>query len=464
MNRINICFFLLLTWNAVLVFAASPRPNIVILMADDMGYADPGCFGGIAQTPRIDQLAKEGLRFTDFYAGAPVCSPSRAAMLTGRTPTRIGVYDYLAPNAPMCLPKSEVTIAELLQGNGYRTGHFGKWHLAAGNLESPNPNEQGYDYWFASANNAIPSHLNPNNFYRNGNCVGRLEGYACDLVVMEAIDWLKQSNTETKPFFATIWFNEPHIKLASPPELVEKYVQKGYSQEESLYLANIENIDTATGKFLDALDTLGFRDNTLVLFTSDNGSQLYARSVGALRGKKQWIYEGGIRVPTIIRWSKHIKSGTETSVPAGFVDILPTFCVLSGTELPKDRFLDGTDFTPLFEGNEFVREKPLFWFYYKSNPICAIRDGNFKLCARTEPRQPSKSHAFDMTDQEFLKSAMLVSFELYDIKNDAGEKKDIAKHIETKMSKKLEQFKEKLLKIHAEVIAEGITWEGLPKE
>ena len=464
-------FFTALSAAAALLFVSvtvsgndAARPNILIIMTDDMGYADPGCYGGAAETPRIDRLAQEGLRFTDFYCGAPNCSPSRTAMLTGRTPSRCGVYDWVPPNGPMCLPTSEITIAELLKQSGYRTGHFGKWHLARwatnGDMIGPNPDEQGYVYWFGCDNNAIPSHLNPTNYHRNGKRVGTLEGYACDLVVTETIDWLQSKDTVSAPFFATVWFNEPHTRIASPPELVEKYLGKGFAQDKAEYLANIENVDRAVGKLLDALDAKGFRDNTLVLFASDNGPASVNFSPSPLRAAKSSIYDGGIRVPGIVRWPGHVKAGTETSIPAGFVDLLPTFCGLAGAELPKDRILDGTNIRPLLEGKDFERNKPLFWFFYKSDPMCAVRDGDYKLCAVAVPHYRSKSHPFDQTDYDFIKSAKMPRFELYDLKNDIGEKTDLS----SQRPEIRDRLKEKLLQIHAEVIAEGRSWADLPKE
>jgi len=439
------------------------RPNFLIIMTDDMGYADVACYGGVAETPRIDRLAKEGLRFTDFYCGAPNSSPSRTAMLTGRTPARCGVYDWVPPNGPMCLPVSEITIARLLKQGGYRTGHFGKWHLAQwtsnGNMLGPNPDEHGYDYWFGCDNNAMPSHLNPTNYHRNGKRVGTLEGYACDLVVTETIDWLQSKDAVSSPFFVTVWFNEPHTKIASPPELVEKYLGRGFDQNKAEYLANLENMDCAVGKLLDALDAKGFRDNTLVLFTSDNGP-IPLGSAEPLRARKSSIYDGGIRVPGIVRLPGRVKADTETNTPAGFVDLLPTFCDLAGVALPMDRTLDGTSIRPLLEGKKIERDKPLFWFFYKSDPMCAIRDGDYKLCASAVPHFFSKSHPFDQTDYDFIKSAPMTRFELYDLKNDIGEKIDLA----SKQPEIRDRLKGKLLKIHAEVIAEGRSWEGLPKE
>ena len=217
------------------VYAEKPL-NFIIFLADAMGYSDLGSYGAEIHTPHLDKLANEGLRFTDFYSAAPNCSPARAGLLTGRTPSRVGVYDWVPPGGPMHLSTNELTIAELLKENNYQTAHMGKWHLSRwvhekeedgtskGRMIGPTPDEQGFDYWFACDNNALPSHLNPVNFMRNGVELGKLEGYAYQLVADESIEWLREKCEEEKPFFLNIWFNEPHKFLASPPEMMEKYI------------------------------------------------------------------------------------------------------------------------------------------------------------------------------------------------------------------------------------------------
>lgn len=194
------------------------RPNFLVFMADDLGYSDLSCFGSKeTQTPVLDSLAKAGIRFTDFYAGAPLCSPSRAAMLTGRFPTRVGMYSYVPLNSPMHLKTSEITSAKLLQQSGYDTAHMGKWHL--GNDlqigQIPTPKDHGFSYWFATENNALPTHHNPVNFVRNGKEVGKIDGYSCQIVADEAIGWLNEKRNANKPFFLNIWFHEPHRKVAA---------------------------------------------------------------------------------------------------------------------------------------------------------------------------------------------------------------------------------------------------------
>jgi len=257
----------------------------VILLADDAGYSDFGCFGGKAKTPNIDQLATEGLKLTDFHAAAPNCSPSRTGLLTGRYPSRVGVYSYIPEQKeglhPMHMPNSEVTLAELLKKSGYQTAHVGKWHVSVLRSTQPQPSDQGFDYSFGTTNNAIPSHLNPVNFVRNGEPVGDVEGYACQIVVEDAIQWLNQKD-EANPFFLYVAFHEPHDKIASPPEMVAQY-SEGKKRNE--YLANIQNLDNAVGRLLERLDQLGHREDTIVLFASDNGSLHDASNGGVARSK-----------------------------------------------------------------------------------------------------------------------------------------------------------------------------------
>ncbi len=354
---------------AFLILATSlvgaERPNIVIFLADDAGYSDFGCFGGQAKTPHVDQLAREGLKLTDFHAAAPNCSPSRTGILTGRYPSRVGVYSYIPqpPDGlhPMHLPASEITLPELLKKNGYKTAHFGKWHLGTLNSTQPQPDEHGFDYSFGTTSNAIPSHLNPVNFIRNGEALGELKGYACQLVVDEAIQWLDAKEGDD-PFFLYVAYHEPHTRIASPPEMVAQY---SYDKNRNEYLANVQNLDDATGRLLAHLDTLGQRENTLALFTSDNGS-LHDASNGGYRGQKSMVFEGGIREPAVIRWPAKVKAGRTSDATLDHVDLLATFCALAGIQPPQDRTLDGVDFSPLLTSDDWERDQPLLWFFYRS--------------------------------------------------------------------------------------------------
>jgi arylsulfatase A len=434
----------------------SDRPNVIFIMADDMGYTDAECYGGPIKTPNINKLANEGMRFTDFYSAAPNCSPARTGLLTGRTPSRVGVYDYLAPDSPMHLPKSEITIAEMLKETGYETCHVGKWHLSTwtrAGMTGPKPDEQGFDYWFAVDNNALPSHFNPINFERNGEKVGPLEGYSCDLVIDEAISWLNEFHKEGNPFFLNVWFNEPHAKIASPPELIKEYEQYGKDAE---YMANVANMDRAIGKLQHYLDDKGLSENSFILFTSDNGPYRQA-STGIFRGKKSFLYEGGIRVPGIIKWKGKVKASIETNTPVSFVDMFPTIAKITGTKMPGSRTMDGTNIIPVLFEESFKRDRPLYWYFYKRYPISALRRGDYVIMGNPIQKYKLTSHPFDSGDQNYFKTSRLEEFQVYNLRNDPSQKTDL-------YSVNPERFKElqkELIKYHKEIIEEGKVWEGL---
>ncbi len=340
--------FFLLCFLGSQLFASEP-PNIVLMLADDLGWADLGCYGSPqTKTPHLDQLAQEGTRFTDFYAASAVCSPSRAAFLTGRFAVRAGVYSWIHTSHKMHLRVEETTLAEILKGHGYSTAHVGKWHLGydleAGSGPGPNPGDHGFDHWLATGNNASPSHENPNNFVRNGVAVGETEGYSCQLVVDEAISWLESGRDPQKPFFLNVWFHEPHQRVAAPPRFRDRHL----NTKLPAYYGCIENMDDAIGRLLAKLDALGVKEETLIVFTSDNGSY-QAGSNGTLQGRKTQLWEGGIRVPGIMRFPGVIPAGSVQSAPAGLVDLLPTVCAVAGCQPPQDRIVDGVSLVRLFQ-------------------------------------------------------------------------------------------------------------------
>ncbi len=379
--------------------AQAKMPNVVILLSDDLGWKDIGCYDGPVKTPALDRLASGGMRFTNFYSGAAVCSPSRAALLTGRTNVRASIYSWINDNDQRShLPKAEVTIAEVLKRGGYATAHVGKWHLGLPSNkfpDKPTPAEHGFDYWFATGNNAQPSHHNPRNFLRNGKAVGTLEGYACDLVVDEAISWLENRPDDDRPFFLNVWFHEPHAPLAAPDHLVGEYGER--SDPAAVYSATIANTDQAINRLVEKLHQIDKPDNTLIIYSSDNGSYRADR-VGKLRGTKGSNYEGGIRVPGIFYWPGHIAAGTVEQEPAGLVDLLPTICGVTGIA-PPPVHLDGADISPLLDQDlnddnspqtaaSFDRAQPLMWYLPLSGPTVAIRDGRFNMVAYRDGRLP----------------------------------------------------------------------------
>ncbi len=369
--------------------AGSRSPNVVTLLADDLGYRDIGCYGGPVKTPVLDKLAAEGVRFTDFHSGAPVCSPSRATFLTGRHHIRAGVYSVINESIHrMHLLESETTLPEVLKDAGYATAHFGKWHLGmpVKRRETPTPAEHGFDYWFGVVNGAHPSHKDPTNFLRNGKPVGKLKGYSCQIVVDDALNWLDEKHDGDSPFFLNLWFNEPHAVIAAPEEIVSQY--GALNDQAAIYSGTIDNTDRAIGRLLKKLKELGELDNTIIVYSSDNGSYRKDR-VGKLRGTKGSHFEGGHRVPGIFYWKDGIPGGRVEDEPAGAIDLLPTICGLVGIAPPEEKPLDGTDLTPLLtRSGKFERHQPLFWMNGSS---MVLRMGDYTLSAPGTTKLPYDS-------------------------------------------------------------------------
>lgn len=444
------------------------RPNFMVILCDDLGYGDLGCFGNeTIKTPHLDRLASQGWKLTDCYSTAPVCSSSRAGLLSGRCPSRIGVYDWIPGGHAMHLKSSEITIATLLKNAGYDTCHSGKWHCN-GKFNSdaqPQPGDHGFNHWFSTQNNASPTHHNPKNFVRNGKPAGPQEGYSCQIVADEAIQWLETGRDTTKPFFSFVCFHEPHEPIDSPPELVNEYSQ-ATKKGEALYYANVSNMDKAVGKLLAALDRLKLADDTLVMFTSDNGPETLNRyksawrshgSPGPLRGMKLHLYEAGFRVPGIIRYPGVATAGKVVSEPVCALDLLPTFCELAGVKPPTDRALDGQSIVSLLKGESFKREQPLYWHYFKSigKPKAAMRIGKYMVLGlwdATDKLPPGSS--VRKGNMEIIKTAKLVDFELYDLEADLAQQRDLAKE----KPELLKEFSAQLKAKYEEVQKEGPVW------
>ena len=446
---------------------SADKPNVMIILCDDLGYGDLGCFGNeTIQTPHLDKLASQGIRLTDCYSSSPLCSPARAGLLTGRTPSRSGIYSWIAEGNPMHLKQDETTIASLLKKNGYETCHVGKWHLNGlfNNPKQTQPGDHGFDHWFATQNNSSPTHQNPKNFVRNGEEVGELEGFSCQLVADEAIDWLGNRNAD-HPFFMFVCFHEPHEPVDSPESLVKEYPD-AKKRGEALYYANVTNMDKAVGRLMEALEQHELAEETLVVFTSDNGPETLNRyknawrshgSPGPLRGMKLHLYDGGIRVPGIIRWTGTIKPGQTSGEPVCGVDLLPTVCEVTGTQLPTGKILDGTSFASIFKSEPVAREKPLFWHYYggMGNRQVALRDGEWKIVARWDgPQDMPSGGSLRPGIVPKLKSSTLADFELYHISEDIGETKDLA----AEMPDRLRSLSRIAQETYQEVIEEGPYW------
>lgn len=471
LTALLLCVLLLLPATARAV-APAGKPNVMIVLCDDLGYGDIGCFGNkVIRTPNLDKLAAEGVKLTRCYAAAPVCSASRVGLLTGRTPSRVGVYDWIPDEHPMHMGREELTIANLLKRAGYATGHFGKWHCNGRFNEpaQPQPSDHGFDYWFSTQNNALPSHKDPINFVRNGKPVGPLSGYSCQLVADETIHWLKSRGPSGGPFFAYVCFHEPHEKIAAPPEITAEYEKAGVTpREKAEHHADITNMDAAFGRLMAALDELHVRDNTLVIFTSDNGPETLNRyptathsfgSTGGLRGMKLWVYEGGIRVPGIVRWPAGAKPGV-SDVPVCSLDYLPTICDLAGVPLPTDRAYDGANFLAALEGKPVARTTPLFWHYYAAigEPKVAVIDGRDKLVGKWDVGTMGPVQRMKPADWQKVKDAKLTSFELYDLDADRGEQNDLAAQQPQKAASMAEQMKAK----YAEVLKDANVWPAAP--
>ncbi len=427
---------------------AESQPNFIVFLTDDLGWGDLSCYGHPAiQTPNLDQFAKEGVRFTQAYAACGVCSPSRSSVLTGRTPYRNGVWRWLPVGNEAHLRESEITIPEVLKTKGYETIHSGKWHLNGyfNSPEQPQPNDHGYDWWFATQNNASPTHKDPTNFVRNGEEVGPLKGFSAPLVAEEAINWLTNERSEDKPFFMTVWTHEPHLPIESDPEfqkLYDEFEDPGIRQHHG----NVTQLDHAFGNLMKAVDELGLRKNTFVIFTSDNGPEgsglpnlkdpesqrnRTRGSTGGLRGRKRDSHEGGIRVPAIVRWPGHVEAGVESNVPIIGSDIFPTILAIVGADLPDDRTIDGVNMIPAFSGKSLERPIPLFW--------------------RTHIA-PAESHAaMRIDDWKIVVDQNLQNWQLYQIADDAKEENDLA----AANPEKLSEMKEKFMKVWNGVEEEG---------
>lgn len=461
--------------------AHSARPNVVVFLADDLGYGDLGCYGHpFMKTPNLDEFARQGIRFTDCYSAAPICSPARAGLLTGRCPYRTGVYHLAGDDVH--LRSAEKTIAELLHDAGYTTCFLGKWHLGSFDGRHPTPGHQGFDHWFATEVNGFGGPQNPANFVRNGKQVGPTKGWYCDVVVDEAVNWLSKRRSD-RPFFLEICTHEPHTPLDPPahykdmydtPEVrvledkiaygrVPRYPFDNTLAEKRYYYGTVTQLDAAFGTLVDALEEMSLAENTLIIFTSDNGPEypggstrvdplrkLCAGTPGQLRGMKRHLYEGGIRVPGIIRWPKRIKGRQVCSEPISSVDLLPTLCELCDAHLPTDRTLDGISITPLFEGGTLERTRPLCWnINFTGVPNMAMRMGDEVLLGFAE--EPTAGQRI----MEWIKTTKMARFELYNLRTDVSQKIDLA----SRKSEHLDSLIALMNELWSELRSQGPIWQ-----
>lgn len=362
--------------------AADRPPNFIVIFIDDMGYADIGPFGStLNRTPNLDRMAREGMRLTSFYSAAPVCTPSRAALMTGCYPIRVGLmygswHPVLMPGDEHGLNPDEITIAELLKERGYRTACIGKWHL--GDQPPFLPTRHGFDVYFGIpySNDMIPENVGKNRNFpplplmRGEEVVGEVTGQSAITgnLTTEAVHFI-EANREN-PFFLYM----PHVMVHKPLHAGENF--KGKSNNGILGDA-IEEIDWSVGEIFNTLKRLDLDEDTLVLFTSDNGPAVGIAD--PLRGKKGSTFEGGMREPCIVRWPGKIPAGTECDEVTSTMDLLPTLARLAGTAAPSDRVIDGYDIWPLLSGQLGAQSAYQAFFYYNKNQLQAVRSGDWKL-------------------------------------------------------------------------------------
>ena len=426
---------LLSLWLTGVVIAQNRPPNVVLVLIDDYGWADTGCYGSTYhRTPNIDALAARGMRFTDAYSAAPVCSPTRAAIMTGRHPARLHLTDWLPgrqdlpaqklarPTIRQELPLTEVTLAEVLKEAGYATGHIGKWHLGGAGFE---PERQGFDLNIAGDHTGTPlSYFAP--FQRDGRFMHGLETapageYLTDRLTTEAERFIARHRD--RPFFLYFPHYTVHIPLRAKAAMIEKYralPRPARGQNNPVYAAMVESMDESIGRLTRQLDQLGLSDDTIFIFTSDNGGlsvkegpETPATDNGPLRAGKGYLYEGGIRVPLIIAWPKRVRAGRVNQTPVTSMDLFATVVEAAGRQ--NRTGIDGTSLLPLLTGKGSLGRQELFWHYpHYSNqsvnagdvdqPGAAVRQGRYKLIV------------FYQDDH----------VDLYDLRRDPGERQNLA--------------------------------------
>ena len=449
-------------------------PNVVFVLADDLGWAELGCYGNtFNETPCLDQLAREGVRMTHAYAAAPVCSPYRASLLTGQYPARHGILDYLRPDTDRPLSREHVTIAERLKAAGYATGMIGKWHLSGYKYQKAPVELRATDHGFdeelvteikgvGNGANFFPYVFRTQPISWNSAAKEKLlpgTEYLVDRMNLEAVRFIERHRA--RPFFLYLSHFAPHSILNGRPGLVEKYRRKhppGKSTRSRCYLcqdaglegdplnhwagdhnphlaAMLESIDRGIGMIVEKLKELGLANETMIVFTSDNGGELNVTSNAPLRGGKSQLFEGGIRVPLIVKWPGQIPADAVCDVPTSNVDFYPTFLEVSGLEENDPQILDGNSIVDVLQRPEMEhQERTFYWHYPLPKPhflggvsAGAIRQGRWKLIEWFEKKESS----------------------LFDLRSDPGEKSDLsAEHPATvrRLQDELSEWRDSILK------------------
>jgi arylsulfatase A-like enzyme len=410
LNRLQLYYLLLPLWVYAATANSANPPNILLIYVDDLGFGDLGSYGHpVIQTPNIDALARDGMTFSNYYAPSALCSPSRAGVLTGRNPYRTGIKSWIPEDSGVFLREEEITLAEVLKAAGYATALVGKWHLNSdlGSEDEPQPTDQGFDYFYGHNAFQIPTNRNPSNIYRGRELLPAQQGYTAQLYVDEAIRWLEE-NDESQPFFLYLGMAEPHTPIENPVEYNALYQQHtngpivpipsgGLNVPVDLlvargpgeYYANITYMDAQLGKLFAWLAEKELSDNTVVVFTSDNGPvtpdwinwwevNAYG-STGGYRGRKHYLYEGGIRVPAIVRYPALVEAGSRSDELVIGTDLFVTLALLGGGEIPGDRLIDGIDVRSVLSGHT-LEERTVFWALDSELDLeYVIRRGNWKL-------------------------------------------------------------------------------------
>lgn len=435
----NMIFYIGLFFAGPMGGQAQTRPNVIVIMVDDMGYGDLGCYGSKKiNTPRIDKMAAEGLRFTDFYSGTSVCAPSRAALMTGfhTGHTAVRGNREIKPEGQYPLPDSSYTMAELFKGAGYATGGFGKWGLGSPG-SSGDPMNQGFSRFYGYNCQREAHHLYPDHLWSDlqrvslDNRPDRQREYAPDLIQAQVLSFITAN--ASRPFFMYLAYTPPHAALQVPPgdsayeaykkifneqpQQVADWKGTGYQPNpypKAAYAAMVSRIDRYVGEVLDRLKSLGIDRNTLVMFTSDNGPHKeggndpsFFNSSAGFRGVKRSLYEGGMRVPLVVRWPSVIQKPSVTAHISASWDLLPTFDALLGTK--KVSQTDGISMLPLLKGGKGQATHPyLYWEFHEENGRQAVRMGRWKGVRQQLVKQPDGP------------------IELYDLGSDPSESTDLS--------------------------------------
>jgi arylsulfatase A-like enzyme len=422
------------------------RPNILIILADDHGYGDVTCYGGPnLQTPNLDRIAESGMRFTRFYANSSVCSPSRAALLTGRYPDLVGVpgvirthpednWGYFDPTA--------VTLPQMLGRAGYSTALIGKWHL--GLDDGSHPCARGFEHFRGFLGDMMDdyyTHLrHGNNYMRQGEVEIHPTGHATDLFSDWSCEFIREQENSERPFFLYLAYNAPHTPIQPPEKWVEKVKARepGISDQRAQYVALIEHMDAGIGRVLDTLEKTGALENTLVVYTSDNGGQANVGAFnGPLRGQKGEMYEGGIRVPACAMWPGQIPSGIESDQIAILMDLFPTACEVAGVDI--DHQIEGRSIFPtLLNEKQNFDDRCLYWIR---------KEGGHDFLGLDQ-------HAIRRGDLKLLHNRPFLPLEMYDLAADPLEANDLTRSEEA-------QFKEMTRLLRGQIQQAGnVPWQA----